>query len=212
MFVLQKHLEYVFEDIIETSEHNRKSILKKHELGILHLKTGKIVATDPFVFEETKEFTVSVKPGDYPVSIFVSHTEDDKRIALVELKFSEKRAVRWEMALVEGQCPTQLLNSEYFGYYVDSGTGSFMDKAVIEEIKKGKEHPAEEFHDRFNELLEASYTPTYNNILASISEDTHNDIVAFSTGCGDGHYPSYFGYDVNNEPCVLVTDFLILGD
>ena len=39
-----------------------------------------------------------------------------------------------------------------------------------------------------------------------------NDFAAFSSGYGDGAYPSYFGFDEDGKPCVLVTDFLVLEE
>ncbi|PRS67378.1 hypothetical protein C6347_14900 [Bacillus sp. NMTD17] len=32
----------------------------------------------------------------------------------------------------------------------------------------------------------------------------------FTTGFGDGMYPSFWGLDENGEPACLVTDFLIM--
>lgn len=42
--------------------------------------------------------------------------------------------------------------------------------------------------------------------------DSSHNIIAFSSGLGDGVYPSYFGYDENNEICCLVTDFGLYED
>ncbi|WP_317615143.1 MULTISPECIES: DUF4241 domain-containing protein [Bacillus] len=36
------------------------------------------------------------------------------------------------------------------------------------------------------------------------------DIAMFTTGFGDGMYPSFWGLDENGEPACLVTDFLIM--
>lgn len=36
------------------------------------------------------------------------------------------------------------------------------------------------------------------------------NIVAFSTGFGDGRYSTYVGYDKNGEPCRLLTDFRLV--
>ncbi|MBL7241699.1 DUF4241 domain-containing protein [Bacillus altitudinis] len=36
------------------------------------------------------------------------------------------------------------------------------------------------------------------------------DIAIFTTGFGDGMYPSFWGLDGNGKPTCLVTDFLIM--
>jgi hypothetical protein len=35
-------------------------------------------------------------------------------------------------------------------------------------------------------------------------------VIVFSSGWGDGSYPSYFGLDAEGTPLVLMTDFQIL--
>jgi hypothetical protein len=35
-------------------------------------------------------------------------------------------------------------------------------------------------------------------------------VIAFSSGWGDGSYPSFWGYDADSQPVALVTDFGVL--
>jgi hypothetical protein len=37
------------------------------------------------------------------------------------------------------------------------------------------------------------------------------NVVCFSSGWGDGHYPSFFGLASDGRPHVLLTDFLLLN-
>ena len=43
------------------------------------------------------------------------------------LRLRKAKPVRWEMAVWPGQDPTELEADQFFGYGVDSGTGSFLD-------------------------------------------------------------------------------------
>ena len=43
-----------------------------------------------------------------------------------------------------------------------------------------------------------------------MDETTGVNIIAFSSGWGDGCYPSYWGYDAADQRVALVTDFGVL--
>lgn len=207
MYINEKVLNYVFEDEIKVKLEGINIILKKQDLGMLHLQTGKIVANDPLVLFEVDEFTIAVEPNDYPVSIHVANIETDKRVALAMIKFSDNRPVRWEMALVADQKINELDEDSFYGYGVDSGTGGFMDKTVANKLEQLEVDIYEELEEQFDK----TYVHTYNYAIGSVTDDTqNNEVVAFSSGFGDGCYPSYFGFDETGKPCVLVTDFLIL--
>ncbi|MCZ9874187.1 DUF4241 domain-containing protein [Brachyspira hyodysenteriae] len=42
--------------------------------------------------------------------------------------------------------------------------------------------------------------------------DSDSNIVLFTSGYGDGYYPSYFAYDENDNICALYTIFIDLND
>jgi hypothetical protein len=48
---------------------------------------------------------------------------------------------------------------------------------------------------------------------ADIDRDSKSDLhlIAFSSGCGDGYYASYWGYGDSGEIACLLTDFGLLG-
>jgi len=198
------------EEVILTTE-DREITLTKMELGNLYLATGQIVANDPLFCWELTPFTVTVKPGYYSVSISVVHFKhnEDRRVALAMLKLSDKKPVRWELALTSEDAETgvdKLGKDGFFGYGVDSGTGGFMDKTVAEKIATDNIDIYEEFSEEFD----ASYVSTYCYLLCNSFGGEHKDLACFSTGWGDGRYPSYFGFDEEGNPCSLVTDFFIL--
>lgn len=209
VYLNEKVLNYVYHNELHVTTKEGSYDLTKQSLGQLSLPTGRIVANDPCVFFETDEFTISVKPGSYPVSIFVAcSSSGDKRVALAMLELSDKKAVKWEMALVKNQIIDNLTGSDdgYFGYGVDSGTGGFMDKQTADQISER----GLDVYELFQAQFDGTYVHTYSYAIGSIDGGGDNDVAAFSSGWGDGCYPSYFGYDESGEPCALVTDFLIL--
>ena len=132
----KKVLNYVFvEDEIEIIAEDKKIKLSKKDIGLLSLSTGKIVACDPIVCGQLMEFTRTVNPGNYPVSVHIVCIGDvNTSVALASIKFSDKKPVKWEMALKEDQNAEELEDGYIFGYAVDAGTGGFMDKAVADKI------------------------------------------------------------------------------
>jgi hypothetical protein len=207
MVINEQVLGYAFESEITVPRKENDVILKKQDLGELYLPTGKIVANDPCAFFETEPFTVAVEPGSYPVSITVAYKDDNKRVAFAMLRFSDNPPVRWEAAHT-GEQNIDELDDDDFGYGVDSGTGGFMDKSVADKITELDLDVYEIFEKQFD----STYVHTYSYAIGSITDGGQNEVAAFSSGYGDGGYPSYFGFDEAGKPCALITDFLVLED
>lgn len=122
------------------------------------------------------------------------------------IKFSDRKPVKWEMALVGEEKLAELEEDDFYGYGVDSGTGGFMDKSLADKVLELDLDIYDEFEKQFDE----TYVYTYSYAIGNLLGGEQNEVVAFSSGYGDGSYPSYFGFDEAGEPCVLVTDFLVL--
>jgi len=209
MYMNEKFLNYALQDEVTHIQDGEEIIIKKQDLGILYLKTGKIVANDPCICFEFDEFTISVAPGEYPVHISVAHIDDDRRVAFATMKFSDKNPVKWDMAFTDGEDLSKFEgadNDKFFGYGVDSGTGGFMDKTIADKIVVEELDLYEMFEKQFDD----TYVYTYSYAMGNISGGTENEFIAFSSGYGDGTYPCYFGFDENGEVCALVTDFMVL--
>lgn len=205
MYINEPLLTHIVENETEITTFNGITLEKKH-LEPLHLPTGKIVANDPFVFFDTDEFTVTVAPGRYPVFISIAHLGTDRRVALAAIQFSQSKPVRWEMALIAEQDTNELIDDEFFGYGVDAGTGGFVDKQTADKISELSIN----LYDKYEDDFDKTYVDTYSYLSASITDDGQNEFAAFSSGYGDGCYPSYFGFDEDGKPCVLITDFLVI--
>ncbi len=130
-----------------------------------------------------------------------------ERVAFARIVFAPGPATRWEMALVKGQDPATLGPDEFFGYGVDSGTGGFMDAAALRSYEARRNQEGEAFDDQLFAELDKTYQHTRSWYL--LPTDAGN-VAFFSSGYGDGAYPSYFGYDANGKLVAVVTDFLLV--
>ena len=215
MYMNTAKLNYVYQ-CREQLSLSENFTLFKQDMGLLNLPTGKLVANDPLALFEETPFLMGLPIGKYPVSIFVMQDkkQDDKRVALAAIYFNQNKAVKWEMAITSSkQNISKLGKKEYFGYGVDSGTGGFMDEKTIQYLKS---LPKEAFDKIIFEVLNAelgkSYIHTYSTLNYTFDETDGLNMIAFSSGYGDGSYPSYHGYDENENICSLVTEFGILDD
>ncbi|MBA4550093.1 DUF4241 domain-containing protein [Thermoactinomyces intermedius] len=201
---------YFFQDdvIFETSIGKGKT--KNINIGTLNLPSCKIVACDPFL-PDTDPFVKEIPSGNYPVILNIVHYVDDgdERIGAAKIKFKNSRAIRWEMALLDGQDLSKLEEDEIYGYPVNSGTGSFADQETFRKyISILDDNP--QYEDLLLAEMEKNYAPTRD--WCNFEIDSSLNIIAFKSGLGDGFYPSYWGYDENNEVCCLVTDFGLFVD
>ncbi|HVF56049.1 MAG TPA: DUF4241 domain-containing protein [Pyrinomonadaceae bacterium] len=178
--------------------------LSNFDAGTLTLTTGRLVACDPLFIDPTA-YVRSVHPGTYPVTLSVAHFSDaDQRVAAAMLRITERRPVAWEMALIAGQDINTLMEGEIYGYPVDSGTGCFMDAETAEALDDN-----EEFEDVLTRELNKTYVETWSWTNLNVDGLKNLNVVAFSSGMGEGLYASYFGLDEDNAVACVVTDFAL---
>lgn len=175
-------------------------------IGELELPTGEIIACDPLTSDvETPALSRRVKSGRYPVSIF----EAQGRVSLAALRFKAGKPVRWELATVSGEDVAALEGDEVYGYSVDAGLGSFMDKIAMKLVAGEQENL--KYGDYYGEVLATKFALNQDRFLMHqpVAGNSLN-IAMFSSGWGDGSYPSFWGLDAAGEPVVLMTDFGVL--
>ena len=200
--------------------------------GELVMPTGQLVAADPLVFLDDKAFTVTVPPGTYPVILAIQGGGGGD-VALALLRIREARPVRWEVAVLPNEQP-----GHHF-YPVDSGTGCYADRAIAREILVRREAEldrqvarvtamgvspadADAWHgamravaaERRN-LLELLYVAGYKETRTAsvcIAPETGGNLIAFSSGAGDGSYAVYVGYDAGGGVAAYVTDLGLLEE
>ncbi|UVK39748.1 DUF4241 domain-containing protein [Mesorhizobium sp. AR10] len=178
-------------------------------IGELELPTGEIIACDPLISgTEMPTLSRRVKPGHYPVSLL----ETQGRVAVAVLRFRLGTPVRWELATLPGQDVTTLKDDEIFGYPVDGGLGSFMDKTAMVLMSEQLDKLGAD-QNYYDDVLAAEFTPNQDRFVMHrpVAGNPLN-IAMFWSGWGDGFYPSFWGLDAAGELLLLTTDFGVLED
>lgn len=208
-------------------------------IGEVHISSGRVIVVDPFLMStRDRPLTVSVPPGRYPVDLAVADAGDSgQRVALARLLFSDMPPVRWALAVTDEQDPATLTGDQIFGYGVDAGTGAFVDAAVpawlereypwaagvgyLEQVQ-GPDPAILRPHigevDRYMTLVDSwqvrgeAAAPElgipYGFVL--VEPLGPGGAAMFSSGWGDGYYASWVGYDADDHPVVIVTDFAVI--
>ncbi|WP_256104915.1 DUF4241 domain-containing protein [Streptomyces sp. ODS05-4] len=202
----------------EPGEHGLAGTLSVVRVpGELWLPTGQVTACDPFVSlgqGEAEPFTATVPPGRYAVECAVATLtrpgqepgeRPHRRIAAARLLIADAPAVSWEPALTAGQDPAELADDEFYGYGVDAGTGCFYDAACDESFPYTGEDEGP-LWDAFDaEDDDAQLGP---HLITD--QGTGHTLAAFSSGWGDGAYPTWVGRDAGGRVVSFVTDFHVV--
>jgi Protein of unknown function (DUF4241) len=183
----------------------------------LWLPSGRVVAGEPFMYfagDDSDGFVQRVPPGHYPVVLILGVFGDEDgedaiahaTIAAARLVIRDEPVASWEMAVYDGQDVTKLGDDEYFGYPVDGGTGGFVDAQVVPSLDADGEY--------FDRLMEAlgERDNDYTAPVTLTDAEARPVVVAFSSGGGDGHYPTWVGRTADGEVACLLTDFFLLPD
>ena len=186
-------IEGLFTDGTERPVGDRVVRLTTHAAGPLHLPSGRLVAADPSSLDYGEDpFTVTVAPGTYPVTISLATFADDPghtRVAAARLQVTGSPTAGWELALRPGQDRLDLGDGEFYGFGVDGGMGCFVD---------------EDNRERLAELWEGF---DFDRFATAAS----GDLVAWSSGWGDGVYPTWTGRDSAGAVTCFVADMLLFG-
>lgn len=184
--------------------------LYTREIGELVVSSGFLVASDPFTNPNLEAFAFKFPLGTFPIDLAIAiFSSGDERSAFARVRFSESRVVQWEMALEDGQDLEVLNSDEFYGYGVDSGTGCFMDKNIATEYESRIDHDEDYFDDLIKEM-DQSYKHTRSWLCFNPIDQKRENIVCFTSGWGDGCYPSFIGFDCAGQPVSLVTDLFVL--
>lgn len=176
-------------------------------IGALELPTGEIIACDPLISgTDWPALSRKVKPGRYPVSLL----EAQGRVAAAILRLQPGVPVRWELATGPGQDVSTLKDNEIFGYPVDAGLGSFMDKSAMV-LMSQQQDKLKADQNYYDDVLAAEFAPNQDRFVMHypVAGNPLN-IAMFWSGWGDGFYPSFWGLDAAGEPLLLLTDFGVL--
>lgn len=197
------------------------------DIGEINLTTGKIIACDPLAYlyeDDISPFIQTVKPDKYKVTLLI--IKDEERISMIKVSFSDNKPERYELAVSGEENLSEAEEGDFFGYPVDAGMGCVCDyeaaKKYLEYEKKLEEESGGNFDNRYDDLFadllednakkNPKYQSQYGDWLNWNIPESDLNIVLFSSGYGDGYYPSYFAYDKNDDICAFYTIFIDLQE
>ena len=171
----------------------------------LVLPTGRVGAGDAF-FVDAEPFTTMLPAGSHPVFLLNVLEAGGQSVAAAMVRVEDKHPVRWEGASVRSH-PKDVP----FAYPVDSGTGSFVSPEAIARFESLPPEIADSLIDR---LLEGYASTPETTFTVSITLDPASgaNLVTFTSGYGDGGYPSWFGFDASGNPVALLTSFDLIDE
>lgn len=189
-------------------------LLESFEAGKLHLSSGRLLACDPVITPDKSAFNQLFPKGDFTVNI---HKEVNSNcIAYSEIIFDSGNVDYWVMALCDDQKLEDLTEGEVYGFPVESGMAALMDHDTQLKLN---EYEQELFHKKgadFLGLYEEFFHSHFYDSNGAIDQfammkpyaDNQANLLAFEAGYGEGFYASYIGYNKNNQPIKLVTEFI----
>ncbi|SRR5260221_4580566 len=197
-------VEYLSKALIDGYQGSEFKLNHRH-VGELVLETGHLVACDPLVISDAQPFTLRLPTGSFPVLLSIAQAANDQRVAFSSIRFSEKTPIEWSLLTNANQDLSKLREDEYFGYSVDAGTGCFMDLSVSQAlVKKLEKQP--NFYETIIAGLEKNDVPTWSWLDMALGP---GNLIAFSSGYGDGLYATYGGFDSQQKIAAVVTDFAV---
>jgi len=179
-------------------------IVEVLEAGTLRMPSGALIACDPTYLnagergtpgayqEAHQPFTATVAPGEYPVllSVFrwVSGTGPAEAAAKVVTR--NEPVVSWEMGLRPGQDLSILPNEGFFGFGIDTGTGCFFDAVAAPAMAR----------------LAQDFALGYKRTAELSDPESGANLIAFHSGWGDGHYPTWVGRTASGDVACFIAD------
>lgn len=215
-----KKIRYAAQDYnLFFEQHTINGIpLERRYLGKLTLSSGFVVACDPLLgLHDALPFTRRIPTGEYPVYMVLSGSGHHKKNTLIKLSFSDKRAVRWELAMVPGQSSGHAYIADvYYGFTVDAGIGCICDAHTQKHYNSYlerffKDHPNGNIYDSlFASAFARNGMEENHSFNFYLPARPQLNVIMFHTGYGDGIYPAYWGLSEDGEVCSLVIDFMVL--
>lgn len=183
------------------------------DMGAVRFPTGSIIACAPLVsLEDARPYLQTVPAGTYPLKICVVPSDEyGDRYACAKVELSDRKPIRYELAMVGDEDLDDFEDGVFFGFFVDAGMACVADAATQEAFRAywaarlEKDDSIDPYNDLFCDLLEESarehpeYQGEYGDRLIWTIPGTECDLPIFAAGWGDGVYPVYFGYDASGE-------------
>ena len=195
--VFPKIFNYAFTSNYKVKTKDFTYTFQNKTLGKLNLSSGKIIATDPILINDSEPFTKNFPKGSFPVDISIANKNI---VAFVKLTFSNNKIKKWKYALLKGEKDISIRDTSlFYCFSVDAGVACLFDAKYL---KKAKSLNQNEWNKSF--FLQK---PKYESFIAK----NHNiEAAVFETGYGDGCYATFIGYDEKGQPSQILIDFGII--
>jgi hypothetical protein len=181
-------------------------------VGSLSFEDGRLVVADPYLMDEEPAPIVQEllsRPYDV-MAATVEVGPDHPRIAAAMLVSGIDAIVAWEMAHWPGQDPASLGSEEFVGYGVDAGTGCFASPAAAKVAGRVLAADGGMLEDPISRALFSGPPAAGAAVIAP--EEGAPPVAVFSSGWGDGLYPTWLGLNQHGDVAVAITDFLLTRD
>ncbi len=173
-------------------------------IGKIDVQSGSLIASEPWWMYDKRPFTTKFPVGQFPVQLAIAKINQHRIVAFSRILFSDNPVDHWEFALKEGQKQMSIFGDTIYSYSVDSGIGGFVDESSYNNFQALEKPLQSQVMDSLSKELDRK-----QNLYANVS-DRRVNIVAFSSGLGDGRYATYIGFDKSGNPCRLLTDFDVI--
>jgi hypothetical protein len=170
-------------------------------IGKIQVQNGSLIASEPWWMYGKQPFITKFPIGQFPVQLAIAKANQNEFVAFSRILFSDDPVDHWEFALKEGQTQMSIFGDSIYLYSVDSGIGGFVDDSSYNNFQALDKASQSQVMDTLTKELDNN-----KNLYANINCKNVN-IVAFSSGLGDGRYATYIGFDKDGNPCRLLTDF-----
>lgn len=192
-----------------------------HDLGVLHVRSGRVEASDPYV-SLGDGLVTTVPPGSYPVRVTVADVSEARdgsheREAYLSLVVSDAAPVA-EVRLVSPEGAEPPREDEFYGVGVDAGTVAFADPGTV--AAGMPPHQDEWYDDVFDNDSGSSWFARQDdpahyrngcaNITLPLATDGENIVLSHS-GWGDGFYPVVTTHDADGALLGVHIDLLVAG-
>lgn len=192
-----------------TQQENVVARLSRRHVGSVAIRSGRLVACDPFGDFPESPFEEQIPRGAHPVMLCVTSLPDTLQlVAYSALCVSRHEAVQWDVANVSAN-PVPAMP----GYFnVESNTACYLDAEALPMLAAKFEptNPADPFRLWLAQELYAREPTQVGAMSLEVSRDPRLNAVLFQTGWGNDCYRSYVGRDVTGGLCCLLTDFHVL--
>lgn len=176
-------------------------------LGALEVASGRLAGVDALLLEGVP-YAQRAPNGRHPLQLVLAGLPNrEERAALLQVKFADRAATRWDNALVEGEDAEALGDDELSVFAVESGVAALFDAAALTAWRSelGASPAALGALER---VLRENRRPVWT--WARVQAGGASGILV-TAGMGNGEYAAWWGRDAAGEAVSLVLDFDLLG-